>query len=319
MKHRPTVSVVVATLIAAVAVFIAGGLAGSSQWACNACHGGFARSQRETAHKATRCLACHAPGIAGRLEFGTKVVLTMEPAKIMGRGVAGPVSETPRAACIRCHAAVVRSGVVEKDGLRIDHSTCALDPSCDACHSTVAHGDRTRWKRSAQMEGCIACHTMRGASLECDACHAEKSTAQRVAVGAWQVTHGVNWERTHGMGQLGSCVGCHPKDYCARCHKTAVPHDAAFGAQHGLLAISDRRACLVCHKTESFCDACHGIAMPHPTGFIKTHSAVAGDFEAPVCRRCHSRETCDRCHVAHVHPGLAGVGRNPSSAGTGSP
>lgn len=308
MKKHLSASILLTTAaLIALVLLVGAGILGTSRWACASCHGGFAKAQAHGQHGTVVCVACHGSGAAARTTLAGNVLLRMVPAKLVGRHVSGPSREIPRTACLTCHRAVESPGVAESNGLRIDHSTCAQDASCDICHSTTAHGEMTRWKRASRMEDCTACHAQKKASLECDACHRGKSTTDRLAVGPWQVTHGSNWQQTHGMGQLDSCATCHPRDYCARCHKTTVPHDARFGSTHGADAVSDRAACLQCHKTQAFCDSCHGMPMPHPVDFIKSHASVAGSVDAPLCQRCHSRANCEACHVAHVHPGFTAV------------
>ncbi len=318
---RPLSPPAIATLaVAALCLLsLAASWAGSSQIACVSCHDGFAKAQAATEHRSTACTACHAAGAVSRIAVGASVVGRMLPAQLLGRGLSGPVNQTGREACLACHSAIQRGVSSGSDGLRIRHSVCARGASCDDCHSTVPHGTVIRWKREPVMQDCIACHTARGASTRCTTCHVGKSAEQRLAAGPWQVTHGPEWQRTHGMGKLDSCSTCHAKDYCVRCHKVVVPHDVSFGSEHGKSAIADRASCLTCHKTAAFCDACHGLPMPHPSDFLKSHSSVAKTVDNPVCQRCHSRQTCDACHVAHVHPGFAAVGRNRTTSSGGAP
>jgi hypothetical protein len=280
------------------------------------CHADFAKAQARTAHASVACTSCHATGVAGRAGFAGVVLGRMLPARLLGRSVGGPVAETLRQACLSCHATVERT-VSSASGVRVNHATCAPDASCDSCHATTGHGSLTRWKRGPVMEDCTACHAAQGAPVRCDACHIGKAASQRIITGPWQVTHGPNWRHTHGMGRLDSCVTCHPTDYCVQCHKVVVPHDIEFGRQHGALAVADSASCLTCHKTESFCGACHGIAMPHPTGFLKKHSSTATTIDDPVCARCHERQSCIDCHVAHIHPGFGSVRKGPTSSTTG--
>lgn len=309
MKRRFTAPAIAAIcVVAAVVLAVIIGAVGSSQGACVSCHGDYAKAQVGTSHASTSCVACHAAGAAERVGIAGRVIAEMIPARLAGRELGGPVMETTRQSCLACHARVVRAVSSGSSAVRINHATCAQGASCDSCHSTIGHGKLTRWKRDPAMEDCTRCHSQKGASLKCDTCHTGGKARQRLAVVPWQVTHGSNWRQTHGMGQLDSCVTCHPANYCVQCHKVTIPHDSSFGSQHGALAVADRSACLTCHKTESFCDACHGIAMPHPADFAKTHSSVAKKFDDPICQRCHSRQTCDGCHTAHIHPGFDAFG-----------
>lgn len=286
----------------------------SSQSACVACHRSYLEAGRTTAHAHTGCLACHGPGVAGRIALGSIVFGRMTPARLLGRVPAGPVSEVSRSACLRCHAAIEESTAAGRTGLRIKHATCAVGVSCDSCHSATAHGKLTRWLREPVMQDCTACHVAEKVSVACDTCHiARTATAERLANGPWQVTHGANWVKTHGMGDLDSCVACHPSDYCVRCHDVPIPHPVTFGAQHGQLALKNRSSCLQCHKSGTFCSSCHRYPMPHPSGFLQTHPRVAKTSENPDCLRCHTKAACNGCHIAHIHPGFLAVPSSPSS------
>lgn len=318
MKQRLTAPVVAGIVIATLFLILAVvGVAGSSNRACATCHSEWAGAQLHTAHESTSCSACHGPGLAGRIGLAVSVVGRMLPAKLVGGRVSGPVTETSAPACLACHNAVMNGVSSGSTGLKIDHAKCAPGATCDTCHSTVAHGALTRWKREPIMQDCTACHAKSGAPVTCTTCHVGRTTSERLALGPWQVTHGPNWETTHGMGELDSCATCHPADYCSRCHKVPVPHPSNFGSQHGVFAMQDRQSCLTCHQTQAFCDACHGIPMPHPTGFLKVHSSVAKSVDNPLCQRCHAKSTCELCHIAHVHPGFDAVHKGSTATTSG--
>ncbi len=288
---------------AVLALLVVVAVAGSFPPACKLCHGVQAREVAATAHGATSCYQCHLGDGAWSLP-GQKVseLAVMYPKALTGLGYRGPVVQTARTACLECHASVLKEPTAS-GGLRMNHATCAPGGSCDGCHAKVAHAKGARWSGEPTMEDCVACHTQQNASVECDTCHLE--TKERVvrARGPWQVTHGKDWQKTHGMGRTDSCATCHPKDFCTKCHGVAVPHPAEFGATHGQLAVDDIDSCLQCHRSRRFCDACHGIAMPHPTGFLRGHAAQSRGTQDARCLRCHDPADCDNCHSNHVHPG----------------
>lgn len=320
MNRRRSVALVITAVLATLFVVVIGaGVVATSEPACTYCHSAISKAEPAQTHAAVRCTSCHAAGAIARVTFAGTVLSSMVPAQLAGKRDVGPVTETSRAACLSCHSDI-NSGVTPvSNGLRINHATCAPGASCDSCHSTVPHGVLTRWKRGPVMEECTACHTAQGAPLTCDTCHAGKSSTERISVGPWQVTHGPNWQKTHGMGDLNSCGGCHAKDYCARCHGVPMPHDVAFGAQHGQLAEANMASCMTCHKTTAYCQACHGITMPHPADFLKVHASIAKTFDNPTCMRCHARESCDACHNRHVHPGNAALSNGLTTTTTVGP
>jgi len=308
-----------ALVIIAVAVFLfaAIGLAdyGTSQRACVLCHKSYALATKQTAHSSVQCTACHSPTGLDRFALAWNEWWRMIPAQLVGGRISGPVTEIPRATCLRCHLAVMANKPQQGTALRIEHAKCAPDASCDACHSEVGHGALTRWKREPVMDTCTGCHSQQGATLACDGCHTGHGTTERLAEGPWQVSHGPNWQQMHGLGNLDSCSTCHEDKFCVACHKTPIPHTIYFGEVHGEQSLADRASCEVCHKSSVFCDSCHGLEMPHPAGFLQAHAAVARTVKNPLCLRCHSEPDCVRCHVRHVHPGNA----QASAAKVGTP
>lgn len=301
--RRPII--VTAVVIGVLALLVVAAFAGASRPACAACHGAVVAAGDGRAHAGVACLSCHASSAADRVGFVWTQWTRMIPGRLAGRVPSGPVTEVPRAACLSCHSKVLDESDRGAKGLRIRHASCAPDASCDECHSTIAHGVKARWVRQPVMERCTACHVARNATVQCDACHAGKYQRERLAAGPWQVTHGKGWRTAHGMGKLDSCATCHPRDYCANCHGVAIPHDLAFGSEHGLLAKAPNADCSVCHKQKAFCSACHGVTMPHPAGYLKVHATEAKTIDNPACERCHTVTDCQACHIRHVHPGGA--------------
>ena len=279
---------------------------GSAPAACASCHAmrPYAQSLSDSSHSSVACYSCHLDsGAWGWLQFKTHELFVMYPAALRGADVSGPVTEVNSGACLGCHAAV-KDAVIEAGGIRIDHQSCAPGSTCDTCHSAVAHGPVTRWVREPVMEVCIECHRANKASTGCDDCHADKSQKERLSRGPWQITHGPQWQLTHGMGSLRFCDTCHPDDYCIKCHGVELPHSAGFGRTHGASAQAPGAQCLDCHDRVQLCDECHGVPMPHPDDFLPTHSAAASSSAGEdACRTCHRDEDCVACHTKHVHPG----------------
>lgn len=278
-------------------------IGGSSPRVCSACHAEQHRSLVAGPHVSARCYDCHLErGSWGLVSQKTDELFRMYPRALVRAGFGRPAKLTEHSSCLGCHRDVM-SGPLTGRGMKIDHAACASEGSCDACHSSVAHGpDGVRWRTGPAMDDCTACHKARGAPLECVGCHVEPREAER-SDGAWQVTHGPQWKHMHGMGDLDSCSTCHDGEMCKECHGIELPHSAEFGSTHGKAAMSDNRSCEVCHRTASFCDSCHGTQMPHPDVFLAQHTTIAKSTSDPACTRCHVPNDCSDCHFHHIHPG----------------
>jgi hypothetical protein len=299
----PRARIVALALGATALLLVLAAVVGSSPAICGSCHTTYAQGLASSSHTDVSCFACHLdagavswPGFAAREVFG------MFPAALIGRGVEGPGVRVARERCVSCHAKVM-TGLLQAKGTRIRHSECAKDTPCDTCHGVVAHGKATRYVRQPVMDDCVRCHLRAKATIECDACHADKSSADRLVAGPWQVTHGANWRKTHGMGDITVCSVCHPQTKCVGCHGTVIPHMEDFGRTHGASARSPEQKCDGCHDRAVFCKGCHGIDMPHPDTFLKAHSKIAKTRQDTSCLRCHYQDDCDNCHARHTHPG----------------
>lgn len=296
-------TLVISFLVVAVA---AGTWVSSLTATCSSCHDEQAGHMATSTHANISCYSCHLEGgVWGFLDQKASEVFRMYPAAAIG-GVKldGPGRPVLRATCVKCHENLP-TDVLESQGLRIRHDVCAAAPAeCNSCHNTVAHGATVRWRREPTMDDCLGCHAEYEAQVECDTCHAGKLERERLESGPWQVTHGPEWQGAHGMGDLATCVSCHPASKCIGCHMTEIPHPASFSASHGKQALSDKARCSQCHRSEEWCTACHGVEMPHPEGFLKVHSRSAKSRSDAKCTRCHAPEDCINCHVAHTHPGL---------------
>jgi predicted CXXCH cytochrome family protein len=279
--------------------------------ACTLCHSSatWVRDTAASAHADIACARCHVPpSIGSRLTFASRQVfgMTLRIAPAPGRAAAAVRNDI----CLSCHEAVLK-GVASASGLRVNHSKCAKGLLCSDCHSGVAHGASVRWRRAADMDRCLRCHSPEAALSECDTCHAAKLERDRLGVGSWAVTHGANWKTAHGMGDWGTCGACHPKDYCVDCHGVALPHGRDYVTTHPVQAVAAPVACRSCHQ-DAFCSDCHRIEMPHPATFTPAHPALVKDKGDAVCVRCHDTTDCAECHVRHVHPG--GAKRAPGGA-----
>ena len=292
--------------LAAVTVVVALGLAVTAATlpGCTTCHRAplFVEQTAASAHASVDCVRCHVqPGPAYRIAYAYHLVFGM--ALHLAPTGSGPIAGIPDSTCLSCHEGVMKQ-VVTYNGLSIKHSECAKGRLCTDCHSQTAHGAAVRWPKTAQMNKCLDCHSTSEVRSKCTTCHAERSEEKRVRTGEWAVTHGPNWKKTHGMGDLPTCASCHANDFCVRCHGIPLPHNPDFIRTHPVDAATNREDCAVCH-TQTFCTNCHGLEMPHPAGFTPIHSSVVKERGANICYRCHIQDDCTNCHVKHVHPGGA--------------
>lgn len=255
-----------------------------------------------TPHKDISCADCHVgKGLIPQVSFGVQQTFSMMIPLIDSDSFDAPSSYESR--CVTCHADL--KDTVENNGIRVNHSFCATQDSCISCHKTTAHRTKDGPSGSYTMDGCYSCHSTIQSSKGCTLCHADQGERTRQTSSSWAVTHGPNWEKTHGMGNLKTCATCHKPAVCAKCHGTGVPHSATFFHTHGESSQDEGQNCASCHKPE-YCSDCHnGYEMPHPEKFIEEHSSIAKDEKDPTCLRCHSVADCDGCHAAHIHPGGA--------------
>lgn len=299
------IAVLSVLIIASSAVVVAA----SRPETCQRCHSDVAESVSHSAHSSVPCESCHSGPTAlgvleGRLAVVNMVVATAIPSALPPQG------NVPSQRCVSCHEGQLSEPVVV-GGLKMDH-TAPLEAGweCRSCHAARIHL-RTVAGGSYTMDMCLGCHTANPVNLAtCEICHVESpGSSQRRADSPWAITHGPNWQSTHGMGDQATCTGCHADSFCSRCHGANVPHPAKYLSTHGKDVLSREdgsEACSRCHR-EGSCLQCHGTPMPHPDGFLAGHSKEIekrGDEFKETCLRCHKQESCDNCHQRHQHPGL---------------
>lgn len=274
--------------------------------ACAYCHVSQSKALLSAAggHSRMACAGCHVPDdVGGRLGFAVDQVFVMAlRVKTFPDRARAAV---PDAVCSKCHH--FAQGSVTGTALRIEHAACGEGRACTDCHVDTGHAAAARWPRRVDMGACLGCHVDKGASTACDACHAKRSTRDRITTGSIRLLHGKNWRTTHGMGDMRTCSSCHAAGFCGKCHGAGVPHNGTFNVDHGALSQTPSARCLGCHR-RTFCDDCHGIKMPHPAGFTAGHSKLIKTSGDAGCKKCHTDSDCTDCHVMHVHP-PGGAGR----------
>lgn len=270
---------------------------------CASCHmdGDFSEHTLAAGHAGVECVSCHVNTSAfGRTQFAVRHVGHVIAPSVMTGDRA--YAFVPDERCRECHAGLGIPSVQEARGLRITHASCAGGFQCVDCHSTTAHGPSTRWPRVAQMEDCFECHGQSNKLTECTVCHSDdKYERSQSGTTVFSVTHGPNWERTHGMGAMRSCSACHDAAKCAGCHGSGVPHEGDFRISHARYSASPDADCDSCHRS-AFCIDCHIYEMPHPVEFIVEHSSTVEADGDQRCKNCHADSDCVECHVKHVHP-----------------
>jgi hypothetical protein len=269
---------------------------------CDSCHlkGDFATDTASSPHADVACADCHVEmTVPGRISFAAREVFHMVVPLVgdLDRSYAA----VPADRCASCHPETAQAGIVGTRGLRMQHVTCIGDFTCTDCHSLTAHGASTSWPRVAQMEDCYSCHGQTNEVVACDSCHAEREERQRIFDGPFRVTHGAEWESTHGMGEMRSCSACHTQDKCASCHGVGVPHSGNFLDLHAGFSTSPEARCTTCHR-EEFCSDCHAYPMPHTAEWVLGHGDLVEDDGEGGCLTCHEKADCTDCHESHVHP-----------------
>ncbi|MBE0448020.1 MAG: hypothetical protein IBX64_07990 [Actinobacteria bacterium] len=297
-----------AFLFALIIVFNITSSLGTLPGFCGICHGSSHRAWKNSNHASVACNVCH----SGSSFFGTlsgRITLTkMIPAQVTSFYRRPVTTTVPNSTCLLCHA-YVGTQVIQNEELRVSHKEIIeAKYDCGDCHSTTAHGTAAVRQNFAELGKCLACHNNATASGKCETCHVKEGGFERLARvnGYWQISHGKNWRKTHGMGDITTCQTCHSKLYCSRCHNIELPHSNAWLTTHGRQVTRSKAAaasCKQCHKG-ALCDSCHKMKMPHPRDFLPKHSKIVKRDGADACYNCHFKQACTKCHKYHTHRGI---------------
>ncbi|RJQ51956.1 MAG: hypothetical protein C4521_11230 [Actinobacteria bacterium] len=312
LKKNRGALIALITLLVLLLAIVASEIAAYTPSFCARCHRLDYAYWKTSTHARSTCSDCHAA--RGGLSWVSGPIdrTSMVLAALFGAYDPPITSFVENQNCLSCHGGI-KDAIVTRFGIRMRHADVIVAGlRCTDCHNTVAHGKATAHPRSAFMDTCTPCHDGKKAPSKCETCHTsaiDRSPTARLA--PWAITHGVNWTKTHGMGNLGTCVTCHPSDACDRCHGMSLPHESNWPRLHGKAALDNgkkvratdkARSCVGCHS-RAYCDGCHQIKMPHPAGFLPMHKKEHERVGAGVCLNCHIKNECDECHVRHVHPG----------------
>lgn len=203
---------------------------------------------------------------------------------------AGDVALPEVAVCARCHdeEAALQKVALPAEArasfsrtVHFSHERHLAMPEvrgqCVPCHAGVAHGTGTVGA-FPPMQKCFDCHE-----------------------------HEQQW-------QAGECAPCHDRDDMQGVlPQTFLRHGPGFATGHAALARKDEHVCAQCH-TRNDCDDCHDIgqglrverrqpdalerSFVHRGDYLSRHSIEARADQAS-CMRCHSRSSCDDCHLEH--------------------
>lgn len=270
---------------------------------CSACHVMELRALAVGTgmHAGVECAGCHIDsGIAGVVKTGFGVEGMLYANLLHRSPKSAAVSDS---ACRSCHAQSLKS-VGASHGIRMRHADIT-DQRCRSCHGGVGHTMPELVYETSDMDSCSPCHAGSGGDpSSCTLCHIEESAGrERVIPTAWGATHGPNWLKTHGSGDLDGCIQCHAPSKCISCHGVALPHPNSWLRTHGAKTLEvGFDSCHTCHD-ESWCTRCHGgVTMPHPSGFLPVHGTEAERLGTSACTRCHASQSCDSCHYESAHP-----------------
>ena len=284
---------------------------------CTSCHAAETKAQYEGPHHQVTCESCHKGATAAQRFAFRQTVMYGMVLKIFP--VSNAQASVSNESCSQCHKADTigtgSNGMVSAKGLQIAHIPCSKGQNCTDCHGGTGHLLSTQIPVSYSMSACVACHNANQTdSSDCAKCHVggtqnAAQEASKFTLSTFSTTHGANWQKMHGAGDLSTCTSCHPQSDCARCHGALVPHDIYIVQTHGKVAANPtaRQKCYTCHTDQKFCDDCHGLPMPHPANFLTTHITETKKIGEATCYNCHAKSDCDNCHSAHVHPGGAGL------------
>lgn len=274
---------------------------------CGGCHAAETSALARSPHEGDHCDACHGSTNAFGLLDRRLGTLRMVAAQITP-GTQRITAHSSDDLCLTCHEKDIGE-TTTRGGIRMSHREVVQAKwSCTSCHQGIAHKAGKSAPVAPNMDQCLECHTLDPKDVEaCSQCHVGKRGAESLnRRTTWKVTHGPDWKRAHGLGDLRTCKACHDSSKCAKCHGTEIPHARVFRARHGDLVKADAGAkeqCFTCHRRDS-CDSCHGLPMPHPARYLQTHSRLVDATGEDLCYRCHDVSSCVACHTRHTHPGL---------------
>ncbi len=181
---------------------------------------------------------------------------------------------------------------------------------CKVCHADLdAPLPSERIGHFPTMVECIACHTQKLVSSDCQKCHLKTDDLE-------PVSHKLDWIHRHGAVASASqneCSACHKQESCQYCHNGDVvftPHPRNYISRHGQEAHLSDLSCAVCHEQRDFCNECHRTMNVLPAEHFGSDWANRNDggkhstqakFDLESCMSCHDTPgqdpVCVNCHT----------------------
>lgn len=209
-------------------------------------------------------------------------------------------------ACFRCHGR-------EEGDLEAPRECSACHPadfdlvpaSHDASGWYTVYGESGGHAKSAKEEsaGIDAAREARAEKGEAKAEHFESAAAETIP-----------------SSEVNSCYTCHETTFCSACHKTEMPHPAAFKKDHGQSGYASPATCAKCHsrsaaeaKGTAFCNACHHPQSAPGAAWLTGHPAEVKKSGASACFECHEETQCSYCHVRGTEAGRRSLREDYSS------
>ncbi len=290
-------------VFALMAVYVAVGVASSTNELCSSCHVRTAHVQadKKDPHKKADCVSCHETGTyIGRIFTDVPGRAVHIVAGLQGdtKGLSGVVSSQ---GCASCHRQqITGTATVTDRSLKVSHKEpLEAGAECIDCHRLDGGvvSDHV-----AGMAPCTRCHDGEIASIECSVCHIGDPAGAVRADRAKPKNGGTR------LVSNPKCDGCHSdQSECDSCHGLRLPHSDQFKATgHAREATVDLwsnggKRCGKCHyQDHNDCGECHEPFLAHSTIWIQGHGVnrsfasscachekLRYDKEQPWCTVCH--------------------------------
>ncbi|MBS4031117.1 MAG: NapC/NirT family cytochrome c [Clostridiales bacterium] len=327
---------------------------------CGLCHVmvPHVRTWEASAHQRTDCVTCHeGPGFDGVIRF--QVSLAEMAYKYVTNTYYLPIAmreQMSAESCTNCHA--LNREMSPSGDLIVPHKNHEkVRVDCMSCHKGVVHAniasrqmalsvDVNIWtrrfsmsqmsyeNRNLSMSGCIECHQLRRATLDCAACHKDIYFPESHVEETFTIQHGLqayndllscdrchSWTRGAIEDSDMLAYGIHPvREYarnnifCRDCHlERPEGHTQLWRGMHATKARTQGKfGCYVCHDfnraildtvkdppfSRVFCSQCH--YKKHKQGWQAVHPTnVNGQKYGYECLRCHGSNYCGRCHIIY--------------------
>lgn len=220
----------------------------------------------------------------------------------------------PQDACIGCHKAKLRQGIVIVAGIKLNHSKhFSKNIDCLTCHKGTAHDSQPAADMLAatgQKTRCLNCHNnLHGnGSSDCSVCH----TPESIRLASFKPEPGQKIKHHRDAKDLQqNCTSCHTRTYCFGCHVTNTIHKQGF--DHAKESKANGAFCTQCHEFK-FCNDCHNIKKRHTEkAWAKQHGVFKEKIATCEGAQCHDmnnkKTSCNVCHKKEGTPFLITGGK----------